>query len=187
MSKFYGESEERLREMFRQAQGAAPSILFIDELDSVAPKREEVVGDVEKRIVSQLLTLMDGIQSRGNLVVIGATNRPDIIDEALLRPGRFDRILEVPAPDAQARKEILKIQTAKKPLDASVSLDTPVEMTDGMTGADIAAVVNAAAMAAIKEQISAGSKGRVRIAKGHFEKALQKVRRRGDAVREILA
>jgi transitional endoplasmic reticulum ATPase len=186
MSKFYGGSEERLREVFRQAQETAPSILFIDELDSVAPKREEVGGDVEKRIVSQLLTPMDGIQSRGKLVVIGATIRPDIIDEALLRPGRFDSILEVPLPDAQARNEILKIRTAKKPLDSSVSLDKLVEMTDGMTGADIATMVNAAAMAAIKEQISTGGEGKIRVTKSHFEKALQKISRKS-RVRQALA
>jgi transitional endoplasmic reticulum ATPase len=130
---------------------------------------------------------MDGIQSRGKLVVIGATNRPNAIDPALGRPGRFDRILEVPAPDAEARKEIIKIHTVKKPHDTSVDLDKLVETTDGMTGADIAAVVNAAAMAAINEQIFAGGNGQIKITNGHFEKALQKIKRKVGVVRDTLA
>jgi transitional endoplasmic reticulum ATPase len=111
MSKFYGESEERLRDTFKQAQENAPSIIFIDEIDSIAPKREEVSGDVEKRVVSQLLTLMDGIESRGNLVVIGASNRPNAIDPALRRPGRFDREIEIGIPDQEGRFDILQIHT----------------------------------------------------------------------------
>uniref|UniRef100_UPI002617F0EB AAA family ATPase n=1 Tax=Thermococcus sp. TaxID=35749 RepID=UPI002617F0EB len=109
MSKFYGESEERLREIFKEAEENAPSIIFIDEIDAIAPKREEVVGEVEKRVVSQLLTLMDGLKSRGKVIVIAATNRPDAIDPALRRPGRFDREIEVGVPDKQGRKEILQI------------------------------------------------------------------------------
>src|SRR5919205_3326425 len=111
MSKFYGESEERLRDTFKQAQENAPSIIFIDEIDSIAPKREEVTGDVEKRIVSQLLSLMDGIEARGKLVVIGATNRPNAIDPALRRPGRFDREIEIGIPDEEGRFDILQIHT----------------------------------------------------------------------------
>jgi transitional endoplasmic reticulum ATPase len=122
-----------------------------------------------------MLTEMDGLEDLRGVVVIGATNRPDIIDEALLRPGRFDRILEVSPPDANARKEILKIHTVRKPLDPSISLDKLVEMTDDMTGADIAAIVNAAAMAAIKEQIAAGKKGKLKVTMAHFENALQKI------------
>ncbi|HEU0144610.1 MAG TPA: AAA family ATPase, partial [Nitrososphaera sp.] len=120
MSKFYGESEERLREVFKEAEENAPSIIFIDEIDSIAPKREEVSGDVEKRVVSQLLTLMDGIQSRGKLVVIGATNRPNAIDPALRRPGRFDREMDIGIPDEQGRLDILLIHTRGMPLTEDV-------------------------------------------------------------------
>ncbi len=118
MSKFYGESEERLREIFKEAEENAPSIIFIDEIDAIAPpKREEVVGEVEKRVVSQLLTLMDGLKSRGKVIVIAATNRPDALDPALRRPGRFDREIEVGVPDKQGRKEILQIHTRGMPLE----------------------------------------------------------------------
>ncbi|EEB74174.1 CDC48 family AAA ATPase [Thermococcus sp. AM4] len=119
MSKFYGESEERLREIFKEAEENAPSIIFIDEIDAIAPKREEVVGEVEKRVVSQLLTLMDGLKGRGKVIVIAATNRPDAIDPALRRPGRFDREIEVGVPDKQGRKEILQIHTRGMPLEPS--------------------------------------------------------------------
>ncbi|WP_456321568.1 CDC48 family AAA ATPase [Palaeococcus sp. (in: euryarchaeotes)] len=117
MSKFYGESEERLREIFKEAQENSPSIIFIDEIDAIAPKREEVTGEVEKRVVSQLLTLMDGLKSRGKVIVIAATNRPDALDPALRRPGRFDREIEVGVPDKQGRKEILQIHTRGMPLE----------------------------------------------------------------------
>jgi transitional endoplasmic reticulum ATPase len=186
LSKWVGESEKAVREVFRKARQAAPCVVFFDELDAVAPRRGSG-GDahVTERVISQMLTEMDGLEDLKGVVVIGATNRPDIIDEALLRPGRFDRILEVPPPDAQARKEILKIHAAKKPLDHSVDIDKLVEMTGGMTGADIAAVVNTAAMAGIKDQIAAGGKGELKITKAHFEKALQKVKRK--VVRDALA
>ena len=153
LSKWVGESEKGIREVFRKARQAAPCIVFFDELDSVAPHRSGgEAGDsrVTERIVSQLLTEMDGLEDLKGVVVIGATNRPDIVDEALLRPGRFDRLLEIPLPDNDARKEILKIHTSKKPLDKTVSLDKLVELTKGYSGADIAALVNAAAMSAIK-------------------------------------
>ncbi len=117
MSKFYGESEERLREIFKEAEENAPSIIFIDEIDAIAPKREEVVGEVEKRVVSQLLTLMDGLKGRGKVIVIAATNRPDALDPALRRPGRFDREIEVGVPDKKGRKEILQIHTRGMPLE----------------------------------------------------------------------
>ncbi len=117
MSKFYGESEERLRDIFKEAEDNAPAIIFIDEIDAIAPKREEVVGEVEKRVVSQLLTLMDGLKSRGKVIVIAATNRPDALDPALRRPGRFDREIEVGVPDKQGRKEILQIHTRSMPLE----------------------------------------------------------------------
>src|SRR5207253_8313509 len=111
MSKYYGESEERLRDVFKEAQENAPSIIFIDEIDSIAPKREDVTGEVEKRVTSQLLSLMDGLQSRGKVVVIGATNRPNAIDPALRRPGRFDREIEIGVPDRDGRLEVLEIHT----------------------------------------------------------------------------
>ena len=157
LSKWVGESEKGVREVFRKARQASPCIVFFDELDSVAPRRsggESGDGHVTQRIVSQLLTEMDGLEDLRGVVVIGATNRPDIIDEALLRPGRFDRILAIPVPDTSARKEILNIHTKKKPLDASVNLDKLVDLTEGYTGADLAAIVNTAAMSAIKEHIT---------------------------------
>ena len=157
LSKWVGESEKGVREVFRKARQASPCIVFFDELDSVAPRRsggDSGDANVTQRIVSQLLTEMDGLEDLRGVVVIGATNRPDIIDEALLRPGRFDRILAIPVPDTSARKEILNIHTRKKPLDASVNLDKLVELTEGYTGADLAAMVNTAAMSAIKEQVT---------------------------------
>src|ERR687885_988936 len=124
MSKYYGESEEKLRNIFQQAEKNAPSIIFLDEIDSIAPKREEVSGDVEKRVVSQLLTLMDGISSRGKIVVIGATNRPNALDPALRRPGRFDREIEIGIPDEQGRLDILLIHTRGMPLTEDVNLES---------------------------------------------------------------
>jgi transitional endoplasmic reticulum ATPase len=111
MSKFYGESEARLREIFQQAQQNAPSIIFVDELDAIAPKREEVTGEVERRVVAQMLALMDGLSGRGNVIVIGATNRPGALDPALRRPGRFDREIEISVPDKKGRHEVLQIHT----------------------------------------------------------------------------
>ncbi|MGC8909002.1 MAG: CDC48 family AAA ATPase [Fervidicoccaceae archaeon] len=153
MSKFYGESEQRLREIFQQAQENAPSIIFIDEIDSIAPKREEVTGEVERRVVAQLLTLMDGLKERGRVVVIGATNRPNAVDPALRRPGRFDREIEIGPPDVKARKEILMVHTRNVPLAEDVDLDKIASMTHGFTGADIAALVKEAAMNAIRRFI----------------------------------
>ena len=157
LSKWVGESEKGVREIFRKARQAAPCIVFFDELDAVAPRRGRSEGDahVTERVISQMLTEMDGLEDLKGVVVIGATNRPDIIDEALLRPGRFDRILEVPFPDKEARKDILKIHTKRKPLDNTVDMEKLVELTNGFTGADIAAIVNAAAMSAIKEHVAA--------------------------------
>jgi transitional endoplasmic reticulum ATPase len=156
LSKWVGESEKGIREVFRKARAASPCVVFFDEIDSVAPKRSTGEGDshVGQRIVSQLLTEMDGLEDLRGVVVIGATNRPDIIDEALLRPGRFDRLLEIPLPDNDAIKEILKIHMVKKPIDSSVDLDKLVGLTKGYSGADIASLVNAAAMSAIKEYIT---------------------------------
>ena len=153
-----------------------PCVIFFDELDAIAPRRGGSDGDghVTERVISQMLTELDGLEDLKGVVVIGATNRPDIIDEALLRPGRFDRILEVPAPDKEARKHIFQIHTKKKPLESDVNLDKLIEITEGMTGADIAALVNAAAMSAIKEHVSQRKGTRLRISMKHFETALNK-------------
>jgi len=150
MSKFYGESEERLREIFMEAEENAPSIIFIDEIDSIAPKREEVSGDVEKRIVSQLLTIMDGLESRGQLVVIGATNRPNAIDPALRRPGRFDREIEIGLPDRNGRLQVLHIHTRGMPLAEDVDLENIASRTHGFVGADLEALAKEAAMGALR-------------------------------------
>jgi transitional endoplasmic reticulum ATPase len=165
LSKWVGESEKGVREIFRKARQAAPCIVFFDELDAVAPRRGRSEGDahVTERVISQMLTEMDGLEDLKGVVVIGATNRPDILDEALLRPGRFDRILEVPLPDKEARKDILKIHTKRKPLDNTVDMDKLVELTGGFTGADIAAIVNAAAMSAIKEYVATIKNNKVRV------------------------
>jgi len=153
MSKFYGESEARLREMFQQAEKNAPSIIFIDELDAIAPKREEVTGEVERRVVAQLLALMDGLAGRGNLIVIGATNRPGALDPALRRPGRFDREIEIGVPDKQARYEILQIHTRGMPLAEDVDLKKLCEITHGYTGADVAALARETAMKALRRYL----------------------------------
>lgn len=153
MSKFYGESEARLREIFQQAQKNAPSIIFIDELDAIAPKREEVTGEVERRVVAQLLALMDGLTGRGNVIVIGATNRPDALDPAIRRPGRFDREIVIGVPDKAARHEILQIHTRGMPLAQGVDLERFAEMTHGYTGADIAALCRETAMKALRRYL----------------------------------
>lgn len=150
MSKFYGESEARLREIFQKAQENAPSIIFIDEIDAIAPKREEVTGEVERRVVAQLLSLMDGLQARGNVIVIGATNMPQMLDPALRRPGRFDREIEIKVPDKQSRFEILQIHTRGMPLAEDVDLAKLAEITHGYTGADLAALCREAAMKALR-------------------------------------
>lgn len=150
MSKFYGESEERLREIFKQAEENAPSIILIDEIDSIAPKREEVTGEVERRVVAQLLAVMDGLKARGKVVVIGATNRPNAIDPALRRPGRFDREIEIGVPDRKARLEILQIYTRGMPLTKDVKLDELANHSHGFVGADLAALAREAAMSSIR-------------------------------------
>jgi transitional endoplasmic reticulum ATPase len=180
ISKWVGESEKGVREVFRKARQAAPCVIFFDELDAIAPRRGGSEGDshVTERVISQMLTELDGLEDLKGVVVIGATNRPDIIDEALLRPGRFDRILEVPVPDKEARKHIFQIHTKKKPLESDVNLDKLIEMTEGMTGADIAALVNAAAMTAIKEHVRQKGGSKVRISMKHFETALNKIKKK---------
>jgi len=153
MSKFYGESEARLREIFQQAQQNSPSIIFIDELDAIAPKREEVTGEVERRVVAQLLALMDGLSGRGNVIVIGATNRPSALDPALRRPGRFDREIEIGVPDKQGRHEIIQIHTRGMPLAEDVDLKKLGEMTHGYTGADVSALCRETAMKALRRYL----------------------------------
>ncbi|MCS7142832.1 MAG: CDC48 family AAA ATPase [Aigarchaeota archaeon] len=194
MSKFYGESEARLREVFQEAEQKAPSIIFIDELDAIAPKRGEVTGEVERRVVSQLLTLMDGLKSRGQVVVIGATNRIEAIDPALRRPGRFDREIRVGVPDKNGRKEILQIHTRRMPLDKDVNLDELSDITHGFTGADIAALCREAAMNALrrflpkidleKEVIPADVLEQLKVTREDFAEALKSVQ--PSALREVI-
>jgi transitional endoplasmic reticulum ATPase len=194
IGKFYGESEERLREIFKQAEENSPSIIFIDEIDSIAPKREEVTGEVEKRIVSQLLTLMDGMKSRGKVVVIAATNRPDSIDPALRRPGRFDREIEIGIPDQQGRREILNIHTRGMPIEEKVNLDQIAKVTHGFVGADLEILAKEAAMRSLRrilpdldleeEKIPAEILQKIIITDNDFKDALKEVR--PSALREVL-
>jgi len=153
IGKFYGESEERLRKVFEEAQSHAPAIIFIDEIDAIAPKREEMGGEkqVERRVVAQLLALMDGLESRGQLVVIGATNIPNTLDPALRRPGRFDREIAVPIPDRKGRMEILQIHTRGMPLSEDVNLEKISEITHGFVGADLEALAKEAAMSTLRK------------------------------------
>ncbi|MDZ5809797.1 CDC48 family AAA ATPase [Halorubrum sp. AD140] len=153
ISKYYGESEQQLREIFEDAKEESPSIIFIDELDSIAPKREDVTGEVERRVVAQLLTMMDGLETRGQVVVIGATNRVDSVDPALRRPGRFDREIEIGVPDEVGRKEILQIHTRGMPLSDDVSLDHLADETHGFVGADIESLTKEAAMKALRRYL----------------------------------
>ena len=150
MSKFYGESEARLREIFKEAKEKSPSIIFIDEIDSIAPKREEVTGEVERRVVSQLLSVMDGLEARGKVIVIAATNRPNALDPALRRPGRFDREIEIKVPDKRGRLEILQIHTHNMPLDQDVDQDKVAAVTHGFVGADLEYLCKEAAMKCLR-------------------------------------
>lgn len=195
MSKFYGESEKKVREIFDEAEKNAPSIIFIDEIDAIAPKREDVQGEVERRVVSQLLTMMDGLQSRGKVVVIGATNRPNAIDEALRRPGRFDREVELRAPDKKGRLQILKIHTRGMPLTKDVDLKEIASKTHGFVGADLSSLTKEAAMIVLRkllpklelkddEEISEEVLKELKITKKDFEEALKVVR--PSAMREVL-
>ncbi len=153
MSKFYGESEARLREVFEEAEQNAPAIIFIDEIDSIASKREDTQGEVERRVVAQLLTLMDGLKGRGKVVVIGATNRVDAVDPALRRPGRFDREIEIGVPSREGRKEIMQIHTRSMPLDNSFDIDYLVDNSHGFVGADLAALAKEGAMKALRRYL----------------------------------
>ncbi|MCH7966771.1 MAG: CDC48 family AAA ATPase [Thaumarchaeota archaeon] len=194
MAKHYGESEEKLREIFSQAEENAPSIIFIDEIDSIAPKREEVSGELEKRIVSQLLTLMDGMKGRGKVVVIAATNRPDSIDPALRRPGRFDREIEIGIPDDVGRLEILNIHTRGMPLDKNVDLKQISKTTHGFVGADLEVLCKEAAMRSLRrilpeinlqdEKISKEVLQKIKITRKDYSDALKEVR--PSALREVL-
>ena len=150
MSKFYGESEARLREIFKEAREKAPSIIFIDQIDSIAPKREEVMGEVERRVVSQLLSVMDGLESRGKVVVIAASNRPNAIDPALRRPGRFDREIEIKVPDKRGRLEVLQVHARNMPLNVDVGQDKIAATTHGFVGADLEYLCKEAAMKCLR-------------------------------------
>ena len=193
MSKYYGESEERLREVFEEAQENAPSIIFIDEIDSIAPKREEVKGEVERRVVAQLLALMDGLKTRGQVVVIAATNLPDMIDPALRRGGRFDREIEIGIPDTKGRQQIFQIHTRGMPLADDVNLEEYARSTHGFVGADIALLAKEAAMHAlrriipqikIEEEIPAEIIDQLRVTNEDFIEAHKHVE--PSAMREVL-
>ncbi|MFX1339686.1 MAG: CDC48 family AAA ATPase [Promethearchaeota archaeon] len=193
MSKFYGQSEENLRKVFIEAKENAPSIIFIDELDSIAPKRGEVTGEVERRVVAQLLSLMDGLEGRGEIIVIGATNRVNDIDPALRRPGRFDREIEIGVPDTDGRYEILLIHTRGMPLYSDVELQKMAEKTHGFVGADVEALAKEAAMLAIREilpkidldkPIPAEVLSNIQIKMENFEQALNSIE--PSALREVL-
>lgn len=185
MSKFYGESEARLREIFQKAQETSPSIIFIDEMDAIAPKREEVTGEVERRVVAQLLSLMDGMGSRGNIIVIGATNRPNAIDPALRRPGRFDREVEIGVPDKAGRYEVLQIHTRNMPLAEDVELKRLSDVTHGYTGADIASLCREAAMKALRRYIPEINLEEERVPPEILEKMIVKMDDFLSAYREI--
>lgn len=154
MSKFYGESEKKIRNIFEEAEKNAPSIIFVDEIDAIAPKREDVQGEVERRVVSQLLTMMDGLNARGKVVVIGATNRINSIDPALRRPGRFDREIEIGVPDKKGRLQVLKIHSRGMPLDKSVDLDRISSLTHGFVGADLEALTKEAAINVLRKNLN---------------------------------
>ncbi|MGQ4894092.1 MAG: CDC48 family AAA ATPase [Candidatus Njordarchaeia archaeon] len=193
MSKWYGESEKKLRDIFDEAEKNAPAIIFIDELDALAPKRGEVTGEVEKRVVAQLLALMDGLHGRGNVIVIGATNRPDAVDPALRRPGRFDREIEFGVPNKEARLEILRVHTRGVPLEKDVDLDKIAEVTHGYTGADLAALVREAAMSALRrvlprinleeKQLDPKILEELKVTMGDFKQAMKEVKPSG--LREV--
>ncbi|MBY9016779.1 MAG: CDC48 family AAA ATPase [Candidatus Lokiarchaeota archaeon] len=193
MSKFYGESEKKLRKIFIDAEEKSPSIIFIDEIDAIAPKRETVTGEVERRVVAQLLALMDGLHSRGKVIVIGATNRPNSLDSALRRPGRFDREIEIKVPNEKGRREVFQIHTRNMPLDKKISLKEFANITHGFVGADISAVCREAAMAALRrylpkinldsEIIDQELLEQIEVTKADFEEALKEVMPSG--IREV--
>jgi transitional endoplasmic reticulum ATPase len=185
MGKYYGESEERLRGIFKEAQEHAPSIIFIDEIDSIAPKREEVSGELEKRIVSQLLTLMDGLEPRGKVVVIAATNRPDALDPALRRPGRFDREIEIGIPDEKSRLEILQIHTRGMPMEPDVKLEEMARVTHGFVGADLQALGKEAAILAVRRVIPEISMDETKVPVKTLNKIKVRMQDFQDALRDV--
>ncbi len=194
MSKYYGESEEKLRQLFKTAEEQAPSIILIDEIDSIAPKREEVTGEVERRVVAQLLALMDGMEARGKVVIIGATNRPDSLDPALRRPGRFDREIEIGVPNRQSRLEVLQIHTRGMPLSKDVDQEKLADVTHGFVGADLAALAREAGMRAIRrvlpeidlqvESIPAETLNKIEVNNDDFQDALREME--PSAMREVM-
>ncbi|MDM7933820.1 MAG: CDC48 family AAA ATPase [Methanothrix sp.] len=193
MSKYYGESEQRLREIFEEAQKAAPSIIFIDEIDSIAPRRGDVTGEVERRVVAQLLAMMDGLKERGQVVVIGATNREEAIDPALRRPGRFDREIEIGVPDRSGRLEILQIHMRNMPVSEDVNLERLADRTHGFVGADINALCKEAAMRALRrylpdltteDEIPREIVEGMQVTGNDFEEALKEIE--PSAMREVL-
>ena len=193
MSKFYGESEARLREIFKETKEKAPSIMFIDEIDSITPKREEVTGEVERRVVSQLLSLMDGLEARGKVIVIAATNRPNAIDPALRRPGRFDREIEIKVPDKRGRLEILQIHTRNMPLESDVNQEKIASVSHGFVGADLEYLCKEAAMKCLRrllpelnledEKINPEVLNKLIVTMSDFENALKEVM--PSAMREV--
>jgi len=192
MSKYYGESEQKLREIFEEAERDAPSIIFIDEIDSIAPKRGEVTGEVERRVVAQLLSLMDGLKSRGEVIVIAATNRPNSIDEALRRGGRFDREIEIGIPDRNGRLQILYVHTRGMPLERELNLGEVADVTHGFVGADLSTLCKEAAMHAlrrilpeikIEDDIPQEVVDRLEVTKSDFDEALKNIE--PSALREV--
>lgn len=193
MSKFYGQSEERLREIFAEAEKNAPSVIFIDEIDSIAPKRDEVQGEVERRVVAQLLTLMDGMNTRGNVIVIAATNRIEAIDPALRRPGRFDREIDIGVPNKKGREEIIQIHTRGMPMEEDVQIEQLARITHGFAGADLAALAREAAMKALRrylpdidldQAIPTEILEKMRVTSADFQGALREIE--PSAMREVL-
>jgi transitional endoplasmic reticulum ATPase len=182
LSKWVGESERGIREIFRKARQAAPCIIFLDEVDALVPRRgsSDSGSHVTESVVSQILTEIDGLEELHNVLIIGATNRLDIVDEALLRPGRFDRIIEVPNPDTKGRQQIFEIHTKKKPLANDVKIEKLVELTDGFSGAEIGAVANRAAMAALKRYVIGKSQNikEIKISQQDLIDAVDKVKPR---------
>ena len=193
MSKYYGESEEQLREVFEEASENAPAIVFIDEIDSIAPKRGETSGDVERRVVAQLLSLMDGLEERGQVTVIGATNRLDALDPALRRGGRFDREIEIGVPDKDGRKEVLQVHTRGMPLDEEIDLERYAESTHGFVGADLASLTKESAMNALRrvrpeldleqDEIDADVLDSLEVTENDFKEALKGIQ--PSALREV--
>ncbi len=193
MSKYYGESEKKLREIFEEASENAPSIIFIDELDSIAPKREEVSGEVERRVVAQLLSLMDGLEARGDVVVIATTNQINLVDPALRRPGRFDREIEIGVPDKEGRREILEVHTRGMPLNDEIDLEEYAERTHGYVGADIESLTKESAMNALRriipeidieaEEVPSEVIEELQVEKNDFEEALKGIE--PSAMREV--